>query len=156
MWKFLYQYILILQKMDWITMLRAPVLVLLVSTIAPPLHAQSDRITDTAILQQGQKLYLQNCAACHGKNAQGIVENWRQPGPDGKLPAPPLNGSAHTWHHSIQGLAQTIQNGTIEIGGSMPPWRGILSKDETFAIIIWLTSLWPDEIYEAWMERNRN
>ncbi len=123
---------------------------------ALPTQAQSQRITDPVILQQGQNLFQQNCAVCHGENAQGTVKNWQQPGADGKLPPPPLNGTAHTWHHSIQGLAQTIQNGTIVIGGSMPSWRGKLSEDETFSIIIWLSSLWPDDIYEAWMERNRN
>ena len=126
------------------------------TTLVVPSHAQSDRITDPVILQQGQNLYRQNCAVCHGDNAQGTVENWQVPGADGKLPPPPLNGTAHTWHHTIQGLAQTIQNGTIGIGGSMPPWQGKLSKDDTFAIIIWLSSLWSDEIYDAWMERNRN
>ena len=129
---------------------------LLSGILIQPSFAQSNRITDSVLLQKGQNLFRQNCAACHGDNAKGTVENWQKPGSDGKLPPPPLNGTAHTWHHSIRGLAQTIQNGTLEIGGSMPPWRGKLSEDDTFAIIIWLSSLWPDDIYNAWMERNRN
>jgi len=37
----------------------------------------------------------------------------------------------------------------------MPAWRDKLSEDDTFSIIVWLTSLWPDEIYDAWMQRNK-
>jgi len=133
-----------------------PLLGMLSLAIAQPSIAQSSRITDPAILQQGHSLFVENCAACHGENAQGTVKNWQQPGADGKLPPPPLNGTAHTWHHSIKDLAHTIQNGTIGIGGSMPAWQGKLSEDETFDIIVWLSSLWPDEIYDAWMERNKN
>jgi hypothetical protein len=61
-------------------------------------------------------------------HAQGLAENWKQPGADGKYPAPPLNGTAHTWHHSAKGLVSTIQNGTISIGGNMPAWKGKLSR----------------------------
>ena len=117
--------------------------------------AQSQRIEDPALLAIGKQLFQNNCASCHGDRAQGVVKDWQKPGADGKYPAPPLNGTAHAWHHSISALAGTIQNGTIRLGGSMPAWNGKLSEDDTFAIIIWLTSLWPDEIYEAWMERNR-
>ena len=116
--------------------------------------SQSQRIEDPDILAAGKQLFQSNCSSCHGDMAQGLAEDWRKPDADGKYPAPPLNGTAHTWHHSISALANTIQNGTISIGGTMPPWKDKLSEDETFAIIIWLTSLWPDEIYEAWMERN--
>ena len=132
------------------------VLVLTFLLLQPPLtRAQSQRIEDPALLATGKQLFQTNCSSCHGDLAQGIVTDWQKPGADGKYPAPPLNGTAHTWHHSISALAGTIQNGTIGLGGSMPAWKGKLSEDDTFAIIIWLTSLWPDEIYEAWMERNK-
>ena len=118
-------------------------------------QAQNARITDPAILQNGQQLFLQNCAACHGQQAQGLTENWKQAGADGKYPAPPLNGTAHTWHHSAKGLVSTIQNGTIGIGGNMPAWKGKLSKRDSLHIVIWLTSLWPEEVYQAWWKRNK-
>ncbi|MFT5113883.1 MAG: mono/diheme cytochrome c family protein [Parasphingorhabdus sp.] len=143
-------------KFGWINLSLLALMWLSSGGLIQSSYAQSDRVTDPVILQQGQSLFRQNCAVCHGGNAQGNVKDWQTPGSDGKLPAPPLNGTAHTWHHPIRGLAQTIQNGTIEIGGSMPPWRGKLSQDDTFAIIVWLSSLWPDDIYNAWMERNRN
>ena len=117
-------------------------------------QAQNQRVDNPDTLATGKELFQSNCASCHGDMAQGLAEDWRKRGADGKYPAPPLNGTAHTWHHSISALANTIQNGTISIGGTMPPWKDKLSEDDTFSIIIWLTSLWPDEIYNAWMERN--
>ena len=128
---------------------------LLCLLIAVPVQAQTTRITDQAILQKGQQLYLQNCAGCHGQQAQGLTRDWKQPDSDGKYPAPPLNGTAHTWHHSAKGLVSTIQNGTIGIGGNMPAWKGKLSKKDSLIIVIWLSSLWPEEVFEIWMERNK-
>jgi mono/diheme cytochrome c family protein len=120
---------------------------------ASPAGAQ-DRGYDPNMLEQGLSLYRANCAICHGQNAEGTVKNWQERDADGKLPPPPLNGTAHTWHHPVDGLALTIRNGTRAIGGNMPPWKDKLSNDEIFAIIIWLTSLWPDEIYQTWLQRN--
>ena len=120
----------------------------------PLAHSQDERITDPMLLETGEKLFQENCAVCHGNKAQGTVENWQVAGEDGKFPPPPLNGTAHTWHHPITGLASTINNGTLAIGGSMPAWKDKLSEDEIFSIIVWISSLWPDEIYGAWMQRN--
>lgn len=111
---------------------------------------------DIALLEQGKMVFQANCASCHGSNAQGIEANWQQRDANGKLPPPPLNGTAHTWHHPIGGLAHTIKKGTLSIGGSMPAWEDKLSDEEVFSVIVWLTSLWPDEIYNAWLERNNN
>ena len=118
-----------------------------------PLGAE-DRGYNQDMLEQGQSLFRANCAVCHGQNAEGTVTNWHERDANGKLPPPPLNGTAHTWHHPVDGLALTIRNGTQSIGGNMPPWKDKLSNDEIFSIIIWLTSLWPDEIYQAWLQRN--
>ena len=109
---------------------------------------------DPAILEQGKTIFKANCAACHGDNAQGTVTNWQQRDANGKFPPPPLNGTAHTWHHPIGGLAHTIRKGTLAIGGTMPAWEDKLSDDDVFSIILWLSSLWPDEIYNAWLARN--
>ena len=69
------------------------------------------RIDDPVLLARGQALFQQHCAACHGDKAQGTVANWQQRDASGKLPPPPLNGTAHAWHHSINGLARTIREG---------------------------------------------
>ena len=104
---------------------------------------------DFAKVMRGKKLFLQNCASCHGSQAEGAPQ-WSTPGADGKYPPPPLDGTAHTWHHPTAALKRTIREGTIAIGGKMPPWGGKLSDEDMEAIIAWFQSLWPDEIYDTW------
>lgn len=104
-------------------------------------------VSDT--LSRGRQLYLQNCAVCHGMNAEG-APNWRQRDAEGKFPPPPLNGTAHTWHHPKQALIYTIKNGTAQLGGNMPAWKDKLSDQDIEHIIAWIQSLWPEEIYAAW------
>ena len=59
----------------------------------------------------GGKIFNNNCAVCHGQNASGSEGDWREKLADGSYPPPPLNGSAHTWHHSPKQLLWTINNG---------------------------------------------
>jgi len=106
------------------------------------------RDVDLHAFSRGQKLYLTNCASCHGKNAEGS-KNWRTP-EDGKYPAPPLNGTAHTWHHSTSVLVNTIKDGTGKIGGNMPAWKDKLNDKEILDILVWVKAQWPDEIYAIW------
>jgi mono/diheme cytochrome c family protein len=93
----------------------------------------------------GAELFARHCAACHGANAEGAA-GWQHPGADGHMPAPPLNGSAHAWHHPLGDLVRTILQGQ----GNMPGWRGVLSVAEILAVVAWFQSLWSDEIYAAW------
>lgn len=105
-------------------------------------------------IERGHQLFRQNCAACHGANAQG-APNWSRPGPDDQYPPPPLNGTGHAWHHPKRALLSTIQNGTIRLGGNMPAWKEKLSIQDSEDIIAWLQSLWPDELYAAWLRRDQ-
>lgn len=106
---------------------------------------------DPQVLARGEAVFRQNCASCHGDRAQG-APNWEKPGPDGKYPAPPLDGSAHAWHHPRIALEKVIKQGTQKIGGNMPPWQGKLSDSDIDAVIAYFQSLWPDEIYAAWKD----
>ena len=100
-------------------------------------------------LASGQQLYQQNCAVCHGANASG-ASNWRQRGADGRFPPPPLNGTAHTWHHPWAQLHHTIKNGGPAGQSNMPGWKDKLSDQQINDIILWFQSLWPDQVYQAW------
>lgn len=113
--------------------------------------ATANRVTDPQVLAQGGRVFQANCAVCHGARAQG-APNWQRPGVDGKYPPPPLDGSAHAWHHPRAALRQVIKEGTISAGGNMPAWGGKLSEAEIEAVIAWFQSHWPDEIYAAWAE----
>lgn len=110
---------------------------------------------DPARAEQGARLFAIHCATCHGSQAEGTRE-WRTPGPDGKYPPPPLDGSAHAWHHPRTVLHLTIREGTSRLGGNMPAFRDKLSQDDIEAIIDWLVARWPDAVYEHWLEIERN
>lgn len=101
----------------------------------------------------GGKIFKENCAVCHGENAQGAA-NWRIRNPDGKLKPPPLNGTGHMWHHSKVLLMSIISNGTIAQGGDMPAWGNKLSQQEIDEVITWLQTKWPKDIYKSWLEIN--
>ena len=101
----------------------------------------------------GGDLFKENCAICHGDNAQGTT-NWRRKLVDGSYPPPPLNGSAHTWHHPMVLLEQIIDNGGLRWGGKMPGFKDKLSIPEKHAIIAFFQDKWPDKIYQAWSEIN--
>lgn len=104
---------------------------------------------DMAQIKRGESVYVANCAGCHGSNGQATPE-WRKPGADGKYPPPPLDGSAHAWHHSTEVLKKTILKGTPPDIGSMPAWEGKLTELQVDDVIVWIKSLWPDEIYDIW------
>ena len=99
----------------------------------------------------GERVYKQNCAKCHGAEAQGDVD-WRRPGADGFYPPPPLNGTGHAWHHPRDVLRDVIMNGSPEGQGNMPAWKDQLRPAEVEAVITWFQSLWSEEVYEAWWE----
>jgi len=98
----------------------------------------------------GSKIFASNCVSCHGKRAEGITENWKVRFEDGSLPPPPLNGSAHAWHHPLPLLLQIVQQGGALYDGTMPGFGNSLSEEEQYAVIAWFQSLWDDETYGLW------
>ncbi len=114
----------------------------------------ADRWYTAEQVAQGQELFVQHCAECHGKNAEATPD-WRKTDATGNYPPPPLNGSAHAWHHSLSVLRETIRQGGVPLGGVMPGFADKLSAQETDAVIAWFQSLWPDELYQAWYRMER-
>ncbi|MEK7816605.1 MAG: cytochrome c [Pseudomonadota bacterium] len=114
-----------------------------VATTAPA------RVTDAGQLARGAEIYQANCAACHGPNAEG-APNWHQKGADGKFPPPPLDASGHGWHHPKSALVQTVKEGTVKLGGGMPAWRDKLTETDIEAVIAWIQSRWPEDVYKSW------
>lgn len=102
---------------------------------------------------RGAGLYASHCAECHKTNAEG-TENWRNKDSNGKYPPPPLNGTAHAWHHSIKVLANTIRDGGIKLGGVMPAFKDKIDARQTLDVIAFFQSKWDDKVYSAWLERN--
>jgi mono/diheme cytochrome c family protein len=105
-------------------------------------------------IEAGRGLFAGHCAVCHGADGSGTAD-WRTAGPDGQYPPPPLNGTAHTWHHALEQIDSSIVNGGTQFGGVMPGFGAALNEAERLSIIAFVQSLWPDEIYAKWESIDR-
>lgn len=109
------------------------------------------RPDDARLVAQGQQVYAARCAACHGQRLEG-QPNWRSPGADGRLPAPPHDASGHTWHHTDDLLFRITKFGVAKAAklkdheSSMPAFEGQLSDQEIVAALSWIKAQWPAEI----------
>ena len=116
--------------------------------------AETDRVVlrdnDPAIAL-GANVYEANCASCHGADLEGQA-NWRSPGEDGRLLAPPHDETGHTWHHDSDTLFQLTKYGVSALindpdyASNMPIYDGVLSDEEIIAVISYIKSTWPEEI----------
>ena len=110
--------------------------------------------SDPDVVALGQSIYSENCASCHGVNLEG-QPNWRLPGQDGQLPAPPHDATGHTWHHDGDTLFRLSKYGTGALIGdpnyesNMPIYGGLLTDDEIIAALSYIKSTWPQEIRES-------
>lgn len=114
--------------------------------------APAQRWYTAAQVSAGEGVYIANCLVCHGAEGSGTA-NWRQRQADGSFPPPPLNGTAHTWHHPMAALRQTIKNGGIPLGGKMPAFGGQLSDEEIDSVLAYIQSLWQEDIYQIWWNK---
>ena len=121
-------------------------------TNEPKTETATSRWYSAESVSRGDAIFAQFCAGCHGKVAQGSF-TWRQRGADGTFPPPPLNGTAHSWHHPIRGLSAQIKFGAPGGNGTMPGFSQGLSDQDVTDVIAWFQDKWPDEIYAAWLER---
>jgi mono/diheme cytochrome c family protein len=106
------------------------------------------RPDDAALVAEGKRVYAAHCASCHGVNLEGQA-NWRERGPDGKLPAPPHDASGHTWHHPDGMLFAITKFGSTRITGQPSEMQGyseILSDEEIIGVLSFIKSTWPPEI----------
>jgi mono/diheme cytochrome c family protein len=109
------------------------------------------RANDLDIVARGSQVYAENCASCHGVDLAGQPD-WRAPGPDGKLPAPPHDATGHTWHHDGETLFRLTKYGLVELIGdpdyasNMPAYDGILTDADIIAVLSYIKSTWPQDI----------
>lgn len=109
---------------------------------------------DADIVALGSEVYASNCASCHGADLEGQPD-WRRPGPDGRLPAPPHDETGHTWHHDGDTLFRLTKHGVGALIGDpdyatdMPIYDGVLSDEQIIAVLSYIKSTWPDEVRAA-------
>lgn len=100
---------------------------------------------------QGQQIYADNCASCHGANLEGQPD-WRNRNAEGYLPAPPHDETGHTWHHADALLFGITKFGIKKYAGdpnyktNMPAYENKLSDAQIIAVLSYIKSTWPTEI----------
>ncbi len=106
-------------------------------------------------VESGRQVYEQHSAGCHGKEGKGQPGDWRVKRANGMYPPPPLDDSAHAWHHATPVLRKAIEEGSPPGMGDMPPWKGKLTDRQIDDLIVYIKSLWSDEVYRHWLEIER-
>jgi mono/diheme cytochrome c family protein len=111
--------------------------------------------SDATRVALGERVYAQQCAACHGAKLEGQPE-WRRRLPSGRLPAPPHDESGHSWHHPDRVLFAITKNGPVppyapqDYASDMPAFSGRLADDEIWAVLAFIKSRWTSpEVREA-------
>ncbi len=127
-------------------------------TPAAPAPPEDDSVqaadpSDPQLVAQGETLYQQHCASCHGVDLEG-QPNWRRRDENGLFPAPPHDASGHTWHHPDQMLFDITKFGTTAfVGGgyksNMIGFEEQLSDAEIWAVLSFIKSRWPPRIRAA-------
>jgi len=126
---------------------------LLILLVVPTVAIASGQPASTdpapANVAQGQQIYQQYCAACHGQQAEGAA-NWKKPDEKGEMPPPPHDETGHTWRHSDAMLFKMIAKGwrhpfnkTDRL--TMPAFEDALTEQEIQSVIEYLKTLWTDE-----------
>lgn len=86
-------------------------------------------------LASGKRIYLQQCASCHGAAGLGDGPAARQ----GPVPAPAI-GTAKVMHDVSPALTYRIVSVGVP-GTTMPGWAGTLSSAERWNVVAYVTSL---------------
>jgi mono/diheme cytochrome c family protein len=125
-------------------------LVLIGSAAALTLHARKPAAPD---LTRAAKLYTVDCAGCHGDKMQGQPD-WRHLNAQGRLPAPPLDGTGHAWRHSNAELLHIMRFSVRDQAGpdyktDMPGFDGKLSDDDLDGLVAFIRTSWPAGVQAA-------
>jgi mono/diheme cytochrome c family protein len=109
-----------------------------------------DRKQDSAQVARGKAVYEKHCMECHGAGGKGQPGDWRVRDADGMFPPPPLDDSAHAWHHPTAVLLEVIRDGSPQGQGKMPAWKDKLTEQEMQDVVVYIKSLWSDPVYRLW------
>lgn len=99
------------------------------------------RPPQTQAEQHGQNLFKTFCQACHGQAGTGESYTLKTLTTKDYIMAPPLNDFTHAWHHTDEGIAKTILEGSPR-KNRMIPWKGVLSPEDAQDIVAYMKTLW--------------
>jgi len=107
-------------------------------------------------IARGARLYQENCAQCHGPEAQGHPD-WQHAKQQGYAAAPPLDGVGPAIKLRKSEMIAIIRNGVKQDGVPvMPAWKGRVSDEEIEDVITWYQALWPGPVYARWRQMSGN
>jgi cytochrome c553 len=93
------------------------------------------------VVAEASRLYDEICKSCHGAKGVGERPEDMYAKDDYGVVAPPLDDSAHGWHHSDSNLTETILNGSPR-NPRMMPFKEIISEQDARNLVAYLKSLW--------------
>lgn len=112
------------------------------------------------LVAEGEKLFNANCTKCHGDKGIGESSDVYIRDERGDLvatpAAPPLDDTAHAWHHTDGELVGIILNGSPQRNTRMMAWKEILSEDDARAIVAYIKSLWSQKSLECQGPKHMN
>ena len=116
-------------------------------------EVQGADASNPQLVAQGEILYQQHCASCHGVNLEG-QPNWRRRDDGGFFPAPPHDASGHTWHHPDELLFDITKYGTTAVVGggyksNMIGFEEQVDDAEIWAMLAYIKSRWSPRIQDA-------
>ena len=115
---------------------------------------------DAGLVEYGSQVYNAQCAQCHGSDLKG-QPSWKIRKADGVLPAPPMDASGHSWHHSDQELFNYVKFGGQKlmpdgVKSGMPAFGDLLNSRDIWAALAYIKSNWPAETRKQQAKRNRD
>lgn len=102
-------------------------------------RAGGANLPSAEIVATGASLYAESCASCHGAAGAGFAR--------AGVPAPPLDGSAHSWHHSDTQILGLIRDG----GSIMPPVGRDWTDAQRTAVLTYVKTRW-----EPWQRERQS
>lgn len=99
-----------------------------ISAIANYVVSLSGEPQDASVVAAGKELFADNCASCHGENAEGDIYQG----------APNLADAIWLYGGSYTDVVETITNARY---GVMPPWSGRLSEAEIRSVTAYVHQL---------------
>jgi mono/diheme cytochrome c family protein len=97
-----------------------------------PAQAAADSPTGDSPEAPGEVIYKSYCITCHQADGSG------KPTADGRPIAGSFSGDAEILAQSDEQLLRTIRVGKTGRIGSMPPWAGILSKEQRADVLAYI------------------
>jgi mono/diheme cytochrome c family protein len=102
---------------------------------------------DRAAVMLGKKIYMRDCASCHGRNLQG-QPLWQVVDQYAGRRAPAHDATGHTWLHSDEDIFHMTKFGRFasappQAVSYMPAFKGVLEDREILAVIAFIKARWP-------------